>query len=148
MGNAPKTYNAVGTIHRTTSQVIWLRERSPCSRVLEIVEISFREQELETLFACNLNKNTEKRLLRFARNDIKMDVLHQARRCGAAPEPRKGGARKTKGDPRLRGDDIRLKPGGLLPLNIQKTPQMRQSCRLSYSDIYSMYICTNEVLCW
>ena len=29
---------------------------------------------------------------------------------------RSGGARKTKGDPRLRGDDIRLKPGGDFPL--------------------------------
>ena len=28
---------------------------------------------------------------------------------------RSGGARKTKGDPRLRGDDIRLEPGGNLP---------------------------------
>jgi hypothetical protein len=29
---------------------------------------------------------------------------------------RSGGARKTKGDPRLRGDDIRLEPGGDFPL--------------------------------
>ena len=35
--------------------------------------------------------------------------------AGAASEPRSGGARKTKGDPRLRGDDIRLEPGGNLP---------------------------------
>ena len=55
----------------------------------------------------------------------------QARCCGAASEPRSGGVRKTKGDPRLRGDDIRLEPGGFLPLNIQKSPQMRQNCRLS-----------------
>ena len=44
---------------------------------------------------------------------------------------RSGGAWKTKGDPRLRGDDIRLEPGGVLPLNIQKSPQMRQNSHLS-----------------
>ena len=53
--------------------------------------------------------------------------MGQARRCGAASEPRSGGARKTKGDPRLRGDDIRLEPGGGLPLHIQKkTPFSRK----------------------
>ena len=35
--------------------------------------------------------------------------------AGAAPEPRRGGARKTKGDPRPRGDDIRLEPGETSP---------------------------------
>ena len=44
-----------------------------------------------------------------------LGIVGQAGRCGAASEPRSGGARKTKGDPRLRGDDIRLEPGGNLP---------------------------------
>jgi len=36
---------------------------------------------------------------------------------------RSGGARKTKGDPRLRGDDIRLEPGGDFPPSKQNTIQ-------------------------
>lgn len=55
----------------------------------------------------------------------------KARRCGAASEPRSGCVRKMKGDPRPREDDNWLKPGGSLTLNIQKTPQMSQSSRLS-----------------
>ena len=46
---------------------------------------------------------------------------------------------------RIQGDigatEPGLKPGGDFPLNIQKSPQMRQNYRLSYSDIYGMYIC-------
>ena len=77
-GNALKTHITMGIVHRAIPQAARLRERSPCSRVREICRFHL-ENKSYTLFARNLNKITEKRLLRFARNDIKMDVLHQAK---------------------------------------------------------------------
>ena len=80
-----------------------------------------------------------------------LGIVGQAGRCGAASEPRSGGARMVRQahQPFPRFSACRNRSQGeTSPSILEKVPQMRQNSQFSYSDIFHLYICKGEFQCW